>query len=87
MHDDEKYLYNIISPIVSLPEEISIIRQVDDKGVLLSLTINKADMGIIIGKDGDTARAIRKLIRQYAANRDAHISLKIIEPIKNGEIN
>lgn len=80
MHDDQKYLYNIILGIVSSIEDIKILRTVDDKGILLSLTINPQDMGKIIGKDGETARAIRRIVRQYAANRESHICLKINEP-------
>jgi len=74
------YLYSVIKPLVSFPDKVEILRMVDDKGTLLELSLHKEDMGKVIGKQGDTARAIRKIIRQFAAINNRHIALKINEP-------
>jgi len=75
---EEKYLEAIITPLLSQTPQIE--KKMDERGVLLTLSVCKADMGRIIGKNGDTARAIRRLLRQYGMNNQAIISLKINEP-------
>lgn len=80
MKDDQKYLKSLIDGLVTVQELVEIERIVDEKGILLTVTVHKEDMGKIIGKDGETARAIRKIMRQYAAIHDSHIAIKINEP-------
>lgn len=76
----QEYLFAIVSPLVAHPDNIRIEHLVDDRGVLLTLNLSKEDMGPVIGKNGDTARAIRRLIRQYGMSNKAHVALKINEP-------
>jgi len=49
-------------------------------GVLLSLKVNPADMGQIIGREGSTAKAIRNLVRIIGLKNHARVNLKIEEP-------
>lgn len=78
---EEQYLEAIIRPLVKEQANVKIERKVDERGILLSLNIAKADMGRVIGKQGESARAIRRLIRQFGMTTDQHISLKINEPV------
>ncbi len=77
---DQEFLDIIIKNIVSHPEDVKIDRTVDEMGVLLTLKVNPVDMGQIIGRSGQTARAIRTLLRTIGAKLNARLNLKIQEP-------
>lgn len=79
--NEKIYLENIITPLLSIPNDIEINQTIDERGVLLTLTVASADMGRIIGKLGATANAIRLLMRQYGAATQKHISVKINDPV------
>ena len=78
MENDEKYLSDIVLPLVSKP--INVSRKVDERGVYLELKVDKEDMGRIIGKGGETVNSIRALLRQFGRSREKVISLRVIEP-------
>ncbi|MEI6169531.1 MAG: KH domain-containing protein [Candidatus Saccharibacteria bacterium] len=77
---DQEFLEYVVGAIVDRPDDIVINRTVDERGVLLELTVSPDDMGKIIGKAGATAKAIRTLLRVMGAKHDARFNLKIIEP-------
>jgi predicted RNA-binding protein YlqC (UPF0109 family) len=59
---------------------VKIARTVDQMGVLLTLDVNPDDMGKIIGRSGNTAKAIRTLLRVVGMKNNARVNLKINEP-------
>jgi len=77
---DQEFLEFVIKSIVANPNDVGIERTVDEMGVLLTLKVNPADMGQIIGRSGQTARAIRTLLRTIGAKLNARLNLKIQEP-------
>ena len=77
---DQEFLEYVVGSIVDKPEAVKINRTVDERGVLLELTVDPEDMGKIIGKAGATAKAIRTLLRVLGAKSDARFNLKITEP-------
>ena len=81
---DQEFLEYIVGEIVDNPDDVKINRTVDERGVLLELTVNPEDMGKIIGKAGATAKAIRTLLRVMGAKHDARYNLKIVEPGEEG---
>lgn len=72
------FLRSIISAVVTKPEEVSITRIVDDRGVLLTLTVSKCDIPTVIGKEGKFAQSVRTILRTFGSRQDALIHLKII---------
>ena len=70
----------VVKALVDNPNDIKIDRTVDEMGVLISLTVNPADMGNIIGRMGNTAKAIRTLLRIIGMKNNARVNLKINEP-------
>lgn len=70
----------IVKAIVSHPEDVTTDRTVDEMGVLITLKINPEDMGYVIGRSGQTARAIRTLLKIVGAKNNARVNLKIYEP-------
>ncbi|MFA6082300.1 MAG: KH domain-containing protein [Patescibacteria group bacterium] len=77
---DQEFVQTIVKAIVDHPEDVKTERVVDDKGILISLTVNEEDMGKIIGKGGRTVNSIRKLLHVLGAKTDERINLKIYEP-------
>jgi hypothetical protein len=78
--NDQEFLEFVIKALVDHPDDVTINRKVDEMGVLLSLKVNSEDMGQIIGKEGNTARAIRNLVRIVGLKNAARVNLKIEEP-------
>lgn len=77
---DEKMLDLIIKEIVDNPGDVKIKRSVDEMGVLLTLSVNRADMGRVIGKEGNTAKAIRTILRTVGMKYGSRVNFKINEP-------
>lgn len=76
----ETLLKNIVTAIVDNPEAIQITRKTDQMGVMLTLTVHKDDMGKVVGRGGQTAGAIRILLRVAGVKEQARVALKIMEP-------
>src|SRR3990167_3958866 len=83
MIDDVKFLEYVVKALVSYPDDIKIKRTVDEMGVLMTLDVHPDDMGKIIGRSGNTAKAIRILLRVMGMKNNARINLKINEPTVN----
>ena len=77
---DQKFLEFLVRSIVDHPDDVKVERKVDEMGVLLLLRVNPQDMGQIIGRDGNTAKAIRALLRIVGIKNNARVNLKIEEP-------
>ncbi len=81
MEQDHAYLDFTVKALVDNPDAVVITRSVDEMGVLLTLTVAPEDMGKIIGKDGNIAKAIRTLLRVVGMKHNARVNLKINEPV------
>ena len=79
---DEQFIEYIVKSLVSNPDAVVVERTVDDKGVLLSLTVDPEDLGRVIGKRGATAQSLRTLLRALGTKNEARYNLKIVD---NGE--
>lgn len=80
MESDAQFLDYVIKALVDNPQDVKLNRTVDEMGVLLTLSVNPADMGKIIGRSGNTAKAIRTLLRVVGMKNNARVNLKIEEP-------
>ena len=77
---DQEFLEFIVKSIVAHPGDVKVERVIDERGVLLTLDINPEDMGYVIGKQGQTAKSIRTLLKIVGAKSNARVNLKINEP-------
>ncbi len=78
MHDEASIFFQtLVSGLVDVPEELRVIRNDDEMGVLLRLTVSQVDMGKVIGKNGRTAIAIRQIMSAYGSRQKMRISVKI----------
>ena len=80
MELDQQFLEQLVKSLVDHPETVKINRTVDEMGVLLTLDVHAEDMGKIIGRSGNTAKAIRTLLRVVGMKNEARVNLKINEP-------
>ncbi len=75
---DQQFVEYIVKTLVSNPDKVEVERNIDEKGVLLTLSVDPSDIGRVIGKRGVTAQAIRVLLRALGTKQDARFNLKIV---------
>jgi predicted RNA-binding protein YlqC (UPF0109 family) len=76
---DQQFVEYIVKSLVGHPDDVVVERIVDEKGVLLTLTVNQEDLGRVIGKRGATAQSLRSLLRALGTKNDARYNLKIVD--------
>jgi predicted RNA-binding protein YlqC (UPF0109 family) len=77
---DQEFLEYVVKALVDDPSKVKVARVVDEMGVLLTLDVAQEDMGKIIGRQGNTAKAIRTLLRVVGMKNNARVNLKVNEP-------
>lgn len=80
MEADQQFVETLVQAIVNHPSDVKTDRTVDERGVLITLHVNPEDMGYVIGRQGQTARSIRTLLKIVGAKTNARVNLKIHEP-------
>ena len=78
---DQQFVELLVKSIVNNPNDVKTNRTIDERGVLITLDVNPADMGYVIGRQGQTAHAIRTLLKIVGAKNNARVNLKINEPV------
>ena len=78
--NDKEFVEYVVKQIVNKPEDVKVDRKIDEMGVLITLDVSPEDMGMIIGREGATAKALRTLLRVIGAKNNARVNLKINEP-------
>jgi uncharacterized protein len=76
---DQQFIEYVVKSLVGKPDAVHIDRRIDEKGVLLELTVDPEDLGRVIGKRGATAQSLRTLLRALGTKNDARYNLKIID--------
>src|SRR3954451_17536496 len=76
---DQQFIEYIVKSLVGKPDEVTINRTIDEKGVLLELSVDPDDLGRVIGKRGATAQSLRTLLRALGTKNDARYNLKIVD--------
>jgi predicted RNA-binding protein YlqC (UPF0109 family) len=80
MNKDQEFLEYVVKSLVDNPAKVQVNRTVDEMGVLMTLSVDAPDMGKVIGRDGNTAKAIRTLLRTVGMKNNSRVNLKINEP-------
>ena len=75
---DKQFVEYVVKSLVENPDDVVVERLIDEKGVLLTLTVNPEDLGRVIGKRGGTAQSLRTLLRALGTKNDARYNLKIV---------
>lgn len=83
---DQQFIEFIVKSLVEKPDAVKVERKIDERGVLLELTVDPEDLGRVIGKRGSTAQSLRSLLRALGTKNDARYNLKIVDVDRpNGE--
>ena len=77
---DKEFVEYVVKMLVDHPDDVKVERKIDEMGVLITLDVNAQDMGMVIGREGMTAKALRTLLRVIGARNSARVNLKINEP-------
>jgi len=80
VEQDKDFLEMVVKSIVNNPNDVVVDRTIDERGVLLTLKTNPADMGYVIGRKGQTAQSIRTLLKIIGAKNNSRVNLKIFDP-------
>ena len=75
---DQQFVEYIVKSLVEHADDVVVDRIVDEKGVLLTLTVNPEDLGRVIGRRGVTAQSLRTLLRALGTKNAARYNLKIV---------
>ncbi|MFA6486604.1 MAG: KH domain-containing protein [Candidatus Magasanikbacteria bacterium] len=81
MEADQQFIETVVKAIVNNPDKVKTERIIDERGVLITLDVDPADMGYVIGRSGQTARSLRTLLKIVGAKHNARVNLKINEPV------
>lgn len=84
---DQQFVEFVVKSLVSNPDAVQVERRIDEKGVLLELTVDPEDLGRVIGKRGATAQSLRTLLRALGTKNDARYNLKIVDNGIGGSSN
>lgn len=74
------YLDNVVKPMLKHPDCFKVLKTIDSLGVLLTVDAHKEDMGLIIGRNGETAKSIRHVVRVVGMANKERVNIKINEP-------
>lgn len=77
---DREFIEYVVKMLVDNPDSVKVERKIDEMGVLITLDVHADDMGMVIGREGMTAKALRTLLRVIGARNNARVNLKINEP-------
>ena len=76
---DQQFVEFVVKSLVNNPDAVQVERRIDEKGVLLELTVDPEDLGRVIGKRGATAQSLRTLLRALGTKNEARYNLKIVD--------
>ena len=74
------FLRYVLEAIVEDKDVLHIESKIDELGILLTVQVSDRDMGKLIGKGGQTVKALRTLLRLIGGNAQQRVNLKILEP-------
>ena len=77
MTDLKQTLHNIAAAIVDNPEEVNVVVNETETTLNLTLSVAPDDMGMVIGKGGRIAKAIRMVIKAAAADYPKKVNVDI----------
>ncbi len=77
---EQEFIESFVKSVVEIPDAVSTEIQQDEMGVLITLHVDKQDMGRVIGKNGETAKSLRTLLHVLGSKRKARVNLKIYDP-------
>ena len=69
----------LLSFLISKPESMSVEEIENDYGTVLTIKVDKEDMGRVIGKGGKIIRSLRDVVKILAVKQNKHVDLVLAE--------
>jgi predicted RNA-binding protein YlqC (UPF0109 family) len=76
----QEVLEKILQSLVNNPQDVKVQRIIDEMGVLLRVKLHPQDMGLVIGRKGETIKAIKTIVKSVGTKNHARVNIKIEEP-------
>jgi len=73
----QETLIDIAKAIVDSPDEVKVTQEEDENTITLTLTVAPDDMGMVIGRHGRIAKAIRTVIKAASVNSGKKVNVDI----------
>ena len=74
----QETLLNIAKAIVDSPDEVKVVKEEDEKTITLTLSVAPDDMGMVIGRHGKIAKAIRSVMKACATKENKKVMVDIV---------
>ena len=75
--DFKQILTNIARAIVDDPDAVNVVEEVNGDDVQLTLTVADGDTGMVIGRHGRIAKAIRQIMKAAASTCGKRVTVEI----------
>ena len=75
--DLKTLLTDIAKAIVDNPDEVKVVEEVDGDNIEFTLTVADGDTGMVIGRHGRIAKAIRQIMKVAANTENKHVTVEI----------
>lgn len=78
-----EYLHAVLNPLLAHPGSLHLEKSIDERGTLISISVDHEDMGRLIGREGKNIETLRSIMRMYGSlNGEGRkfISLRVPEP-------
>jgi len=75
-----EFIQSVLQMLVEDKDELVVDARVDELGVLITVKVSDKDMGKLIGKNGQTIKSIRTLLRSIGGMSNQRVNLKVVEP-------
>ena len=73
----QETLVDVAKAIVDTPDEVKVTMEEDERSITLTLTVAPDDMGMVIGRHGKIAKAIRTVIKAASAGTGKKVNVEI----------
>jgi predicted RNA-binding protein YlqC (UPF0109 family) len=73
------FVEKVVKFIVDKPDDVSVSESEEEGTTVFRLRVGQGDLGKVIGKNGQNANALRKLVGAIGAKYGQRVQLKILE--------
>jgi predicted RNA-binding protein YlqC (UPF0109 family) len=75
----KEFLEFVLRNLVEFPDEVIVTQGEDGAFTFFKVSLNKSDVGRVVGKSGHTIAAIRNLLSTSAARHNRKVSVEILD--------
>jgi len=73
------FVESVVKALVDNPDEVNVSEVIGERGAVYEVRVAQSDLGKVIGKGGQTVKALRSLMTAIAAKHGKRVGLEIID--------